>query len=224
MATSALFRTEAQHDVLRELVRAVPGSRTAADLARSLGRPESSVTREVARLVADGLVTAEPQGRRRLLHPNYADPFMRALRDAFDQVATIEAERDRQVRWWLTLPEVAERIGELLRDQEPDQALRILLDTVDQLPLVAALGRLHEMLDAPGTTGDERWDALLAGSVRHHLRLLGAPAPAWSVRDPLASWWWPSGRGARAVLAMQRTPPELARLGIWFDARNFAAG
>ncbi len=70
--------------------------------------------------------------------------------------------------------------------------------TVDQLPTIAALDRLGPVLGAPGSTGDERWDALLAGSVRPHLRLLGLPAPAWTLRGPLDAWWWPAGHAARA--------------------------
>ncbi|GIG20777.1 hypothetical protein Cch01nite_15010 [Cellulomonas chitinilytica] len=218
---TALFRTDVQHDVLRDLVLSADGVRTAADLARTTGHPHSSVAREVARLVDAGLVHKVAHGRRNLLSVNYADPFMAAVRDAFTAESTIAFERDRDVRWWLTIPELADQLREHLATGDTTWAGRVLCDTVNQVPLVAALDQLDAMLATPQSTGDERWDALLAGSVRYRLRLLGRPAPAWTHRDPLASWWWPSGRGARAVLAMQDTPPELSRLGIWFDARNF---
>lgn len=218
---SALFRTDVQREVLRELVRSAPGTRTAADLARALGRPESTVTREVARLAADGMVRTVAHGRRRLLSPDYTNPFMRAVRTAFEELDTIAAERGRGVRWWSTAPEIAARTGVLVRAGEDDRALRVLLDGVNQVPLVAALDGLDDMLAEPGSTEDERWDALLAGAVRYRCRLVGRAAPRWTRRDPLPTWWWPGGRGARAAFAVQRTPPELARLGIWFDARNF---
>lgn len=218
--SATLFRTDVQRDVLRELVLSANGTRTAADLARATGHPSSSVAREVARLVDAGVVHAVAAGRRRLLHVVYTDPFMAAVRDGFTAASTIEAERARDVRWWLTVPEAAARIAAALPD-DTDWALRLLCDTVNQMPLVAALDALEEMLAAPGTTGDDRWDALLAGAVRYRMRLLDRAAPSWTMRDPLPAWWWPSGRGARAVMAMQATPPELARLGVWFDARNF---
>lgn len=220
-ASTVLFRTDVQHDVLRELVLSAPGMRTAADLARGTGHPASSVAREVARLVDAGAVRATTRGRRRLLSVDYTDPFMVAVRDAFTTASTIDAERQRDTRWWLTVPEAADAIRDALGADDTAWASRLLCDAVNQIPLVAALGRLDEMLAAPGTTGDERWDALLAGAVRYRMRLVDRPAPAWTARAPLPAWWWPGGRGARAVLAMQNTPPELSRLGVWFDARNF---
>lgn len=217
---STLFRTDVQRDVVRELVHAPAGSRSATDLARALHRPASSVSRAVRDLAADGLLSTTAHGRRQLLTPNYGNPAMRALREAVLLSEELDAERDRGVRWWQTMPELAAAVGQARGSGDEDRALRLLLDGVNQVPLLAALERLDDTLEPPGSTGDERWDALLAGTVRVHLRRLGRPAPRWTRLDPLATWWWPSGRGARAVLAMQRTPPELARLGIWFDARN----
>jgi DNA-binding Lrp family transcriptional regulator len=221
-ATTALFRTDVQRDILHELVRVPPGTATAADLARTLGRPDSSVTREVARLVADGMLRVSTRGRRRLLSPDYTDPYMRALRDAFARMDLVEEEQDRAVQWWLTIPELAERLRPLIARDETDRALRLLLDTVNQIPLVADLHQLDPVLDAPPSTGDPRWDALVAGAVRYQLRQVGVPAPGWTRHEPLPSWWWPAGRGARAAFAVQSTPPELARLGIWIDGRNFS--
>lgn len=173
-----------------------------------------------ARLVDAGLVRTTSQGRRRLLTVDYTDPFTAAVRDAFAAESSLAAERDRGVRWWSTSPETADHVRDALARDDTTWALRVPCDAVNQIPLVAALGGIDEMLTAPASTGDERWDALLAGATRYRLRLLDHPAPAWTDRAPLPSWWWPGGRGARAVMAMQRTPPELSRLGIWFDARN----
>ncbi|MBD7919307.1 winged helix-turn-helix transcriptional regulator [Cellulomonas sp. Sa3CUA2] len=220
-AAAALFRTDVQRDVLRDLVLSANGTRTAADLARSSGHPASSVAREVARLVDAGVVRTTPRGRRRILSVDYTDPFMAAVRDAFTAASTVAAEAERDVRWWLTIPEAAAQVRDALAAEDEAWAGRVLCDAVNQIPLVGALGRLDEMLAPPASTGDARWDALLAGAVRYRLRLLDHPAPTWTQRDPLPAWWWPSGRGARAVMAMQSTPPELSRLGIWFDARNF---
>lgn len=218
---TALFRTDVQRDVLRDLVLSADGTRTATDLARSTGHPTSSVAREVARLVDAGLVRTTARGRRRLLSVDYTDPFMAAVREAFSAESVIETDRRRDERWWSTMPEVAARVRDALGGDDTSWAGRLLCDAVNQIPLVAALDGLDDMLAVPGSTGDDRWDALLAGAVRYRLRLLDRTPPAWTQRDPLPAWWWPGGRGARAVLTMQRTPPELSRLGIWFDARNF---
>lgn len=219
--STALFRTAVQRDVLRDLVLSADGTRTAADLARSTGHPASSVAREVARLVEAGVVRTTVRGRRHLLSVDYADPFMAAARDAFNADSTVAAERARGVRWWSTIDETARHVRDALAADDTAWAGRVLCDAVNQIPLVAALGQLDEMLAPPGPTGDERWDTLIAGAVRYRLRLIDHPAPPWTQRAPLPTWWWPSGRGARAVMAMHHTPPELSRLGIWFDARNF---
>jgi DNA-binding Lrp family transcriptional regulator len=219
-SASTLFRTDVQHDVVRALLAAPPGTRTAADLARLIGRPESSVARAVRELVADGVLSTTVHGRRHLLSPDLTNPYVRALRVAIREADAIERERDRDLQWWQTMPELARSIAAALERNDTDDAMRTLLDGVNQIPLVAGLGRLEPMIEAPGSIGDERWDALLAGTVRHHLHRLGRTAPAWTRREPLPSWWWPVARGARAVYTMQNTPAEIARLGIWFDARN----
>lgn len=217
-----LLRTDVQHDVVRELMASPPGTRTAADVARAIGRPESSVARAVRELVADGVLVSVAHGRRQLLSPDFTNPYVRALRIAIREADVIVRERQRDQQWWQTMPDLARSIAAALGQDDTDRALRTLLDGVNQIPLVAGLDRLDALLETPATTGDERWDALLAGTVRHHLHRLGRPAPAWTLREPLATWWWPVARGARAVYAMQNTPPEIARLGIWFDARNLA--
>ncbi|WP_273652550.1 helix-turn-helix domain-containing protein [Cellulomonas fimi] len=216
---SAIFRSDTQARVLRVLARAsVP--MTATDVARELGEPLSTVAREVSRLVDAEMVRTERRGRRTLLTPSWANGYMRAAREAFDYEDARRAQ-DAGPRWWRTVPEIVDDVSaEVGRGDEP-AAIRMLVDGLDALPRVAATGGADEMLAEPRSTGDDRWDALVAGSVRYVARRAGVPAPAWTRRRPLSAWWWPTGRGARAAVAVQHTPVELARLGVWFDERNF---
>jgi hypothetical protein len=183
---STLFRTDVQRDVVRELVHAPAASRSATDLARALHRPASSVSRAVRDLAADGLLSTTARGRRQLLTPNYGHPAMRALREAVLRSDELDAERDRGVRWWQTMPELAAAVGEARESGDEDRALRLLLDGVNQIPLVAALEQLDDLLVPPGSTGDARWDALLAGAVRVHLHRLGPPDPGLDAPRPPA--------------------------------------
>ncbi|GAA4967801.1 hypothetical protein [Kineococcus glutinatus] len=70
----------------------------------------------------------------------------------------------------------------------------------------------------PPSTGDVRWDALLAAATRRQCRLSGWPAPAWTRCDPLERWWFVAAPPLLRARTVQRTPPELGKLGIWITA------
>lgn len=125
-------------------------------------------------------------------------------------------------RTWQSVPEIASTVRELLPAGDEDGALRLLLDGVLRLPLAAADGSpdVTGSLDAPGSTGDDRWDALLAATVARVCRHAGVPVPPWTRRDSLPQWWWPGAVDARRAQVVQRTPIDFRRLGIWFDERN----
>ncbi|AEG43917.1 nucleotidyltransferase domain-containing protein [Isoptericola variabilis] len=77
--TVPFFRSELQEQVLRELHRSrVPLS--ASDVARQIGMPVSTVSREVRSLVASGVLTSRQSGRRTLVTLNDASPFVPGLR------------------------------------------------------------------------------------------------------------------------------------------------
>jgi len=217
---TAIFRSDLQERVLRD-VSTDSSPRTASDIARHLHAPVSTVSREVGRLIAAGLLRTRIEGRRALLTPDFTNPYMRAAHEAFAFDRLVAAERANGHRWWATVPDIATTVRQELAAGDEAMALRLLLDAVNRIPLVVALDRLDEMIAAPASTGDERWDGLLAASVRYHLRRLGLTAPEWTARDPLPTMWWPAGRGSRAAMAMGSTPVEFRRLGIWFDERNF---
>lgn len=97
-------------------------------------------------------------------------------------------------------------------------AHRLVMDGVNRLPAAAEAGRLSHLLEAPASTGDQRWDALLAAAVRYRLHELGREAPAWTVKEPLNVFWWPTRISAsQQYNAMAHTPAEFRRLGIFID-------
>jgi hypothetical protein len=120
---------------------------------------------------------------------------------------------------WRTIPEIAVSVRERLGAGDEDGALRLLLDGVLRLPLPVAAS-VPGALQAPPSTGDERWDTLLATVVARVCRQAGVPVPAWTRRESLTRWWWPGAVGARRAQVVQRTPIDFRRVGIWFDERN----
>lgn len=218
---TAIFRSDLQERVLRE-VCADPSPRTATDIAASIRSPLSTVAREVSRLVESGMLHARPEGRRTLLTANLQNHFMRAASEAIAFDRLVEAEREKDGPWRISTSRIAASMREELEAGNESMALRLMLDGINRMPLASALGKLDEMLDEPGSTGDERWDTLLAACVQYRCRKLGVRAPAWTRKEPLVSWWWPAGEHAQAAMTLQRTPIDFKRLGIWFSERNFA--
>ncbi len=69
----------------------------------------------------------------------------------------------------------------------------------------------------PRTTGDERWDALLAGVVEDLAFARRLSIPAWTA-DPrrfLQTWWFVTRYKAMHATAMAHTPAALANRGVF---------
>lgn len=125
-------------------------------------------------------------------------------------------------RWWPTASEIADDVRTNLAAGDEDHALRMLIDGVNYLLDAHAAGRLDEALVEPESIGDSRWDALLAGAIRYRLHQSGLPAPRWTRKEPLDTFWWPYAPGpARAACDLANTPAELKRLGIFLARKDF---
>lgn len=128
-------------------------------------------------------------------------------------------------RWpWATASEIADDIRANLAADDEFHALRMLVDGINRLPEAQKAGRLDEALEEPRTTGDARWDALLAAAILYQLHQMGESGPHWTVKEPLEKFWWPIQAGAgRANYDLATAPAELARLGIFLSERDFTA-
>ncbi|NUP73316.1 MAG: helix-turn-helix domain-containing protein [Sinomonas sp.] len=116
--------------------------------------------------------------------------------------------------------DAAEAVRDELSNGDIDFALRLALDAFKRLE-----GMKPTVLKRPRTTGDERWDALLAAGARIALR--GSKAkPRWGSR--LAQPWFPA-EGMRKVsdayrqLTVRRTPKEFADFNIFLNDKSLAA-
>lgn len=96
-----------------------------------------------------------------------------------------------------------------------DERLRIvrqfLMDVDSASDLADAINR------EPRTTGDKRWDALLAGVVEDLAFTRRLPIPAWTA-DPrrfLETWWFVTRYKAMHATAMAHTPAALANRGVF---------
>lgn len=125
----------------------------------------------------------------------------------------------RPRRTWMTARETADAIRQELRGGDEDFALRMVARLVADLRSLSRPADVARCLTAPSSTGDERWDTLLAVAVSRECRRLGIDAPAWTNVRPLPSWWFPLlADPILTARTMQRTPIDFSTRGIWLDA------
>lgn len=124
---------------------------------------------------------------------------------------------------WMTAADTARAIRAELERGDRDFALRMLRRGVSDFAELTTEDERAAYLERPPSTGDHRWDTLLAAAVSRTCRRHGVRAPAWTRVEPLRSWWFPNGDTIRQARTMQLTPIDLANKGIWLDARALDA-
>ena len=68
---------------------------------------------------------------------------------------------------------------------------------------------------APDSTGDERWDALVAGVCEDIAYRHGVAVPAWTSTPPLSQFWFVTDFERLHPTAFLESPPALARRGVF---------
>ena len=69
----------------------------------------------------------------------------------------------------------------------------------------------------PSTTGDQRWDALLAGVVDWLARQHGFEPPAWTSGRSVTPFWFVGSTPALHAYAYAHSPAPLAYRGVFID-------
>jgi hypothetical protein len=68
----------------------------------------------------------------------------------------------------------------------------------------------------PDTTGDERWDALIAGVVEDVAFRHRIPAPRWALNaPPLDTWWFVTDFERSHPTVFVETPATISRHGVF---------
>lgn len=126
---------------------------------------------------------------------------------------------DRDDRTWLTAGDAAEVIRNEVAGGEASFALRTLGRALADLKELTDPIDVELALTEPPSTGDQRWDTLLAAAFRRECRNLAITAPAWTDVAALPSWWFPVYDPILTARTLQRTPIDFAARGIWLDRR-----
>ncbi|WP_370524013.1 type II toxin-antitoxin system Y4mF family antitoxin [Cellulomonas sp. APG4] len=134
-------------------------------------------------------------------------------------LATRETPTPPAHRTWLTAGDAADAIREELERGDTDFALRLLGRALSEFGNLTDPGDRAAFLAEPASTGDHRWDTLVAASIARACRKAGLRPPEWTRTRPLDSWWFPVYDPVLTARTMQRTPVDLAAHGIWLDER-----
>jgi hypothetical protein len=132
---------------------------------------------------------------------------------------TVSAPATRAPTRRLTAGSIARAIRLELEDGDTTFALRLIGQAVAELRSLHDAAELASFLAPPPSTGDPRWDALLAAVVARECRLRDLPRPMWTRVPPLPSFWFPDDDPILNARTMQRTPLDLRNKGIWLDGR-----
>jgi transcriptional regulator with XRE-family HTH domain len=118
----------------------------------------------------------------------------------------------------LTVPAAAAAIRKGLRAGWPTRdLLRIVRETRANARWAARGPELAVFLATPSTTGDQRWDALLAGSTEDlALRTTIAP-PKWTRGHALPTFWFVGENRFFDAYAFAHSPASLKVRGVMLD-------
>jgi hypothetical protein len=118
----------------------------------------------------------------------------------------------------LPVPALARAVRKEIAGGDANFGLRLIGRSIDELRHLAPAD-LSAFLSPPPSTGDHRWDTLIAAAFRRECRRAGIEAPSWTAVTPLPTWWFPVEDRLLVARTMQRTPIDFSVLGIWLDAK-----
>ncbi|MGQ0466981.1 MAG: helix-turn-helix domain-containing protein [Sporichthyaceae bacterium] len=142
--------------------------------------------------------------------------------------AAIDAGRDGVVhaRSLLTVPAAAAALRAGLRAGWPTaDLLRVVRQMRTDLRHLEghAEPQWLAFLAAPSTTGDQRWDAMLAGVIEGCALSAGRPVPAWTAGRVLERFWWVGEVASLRAYCFAHSPFSLQIRGVLVDPTDLEA-
>jgi len=131
--------------------------------------------------------------------------------------------RPRIRRGAASLAELSATISDDLTRDHEDDALRLLYGFADDFRGSSRPGQIALLADEPPPTGDERFDAVLAGAAEFFASEAAITAPAW-VNGPgrfVEPWWFVASRPAFHAYTLANTPACFARHGVYIAREVF---
>jgi len=119
----------------------------------------------------------------------------------------------------MTLVDLATALGKA--DGDLDRRL-LTLEFLQEFENEPPAHRQSLILDRPSSTGDDRWDALVAGFAEHLAFHHGLDYPGWAEEPDrfLDRWWFPVNTAVARAAAFAHAPAALARRGVFIERRD----
>jgi transcriptional regulator with XRE-family HTH domain len=124
----------------------------------------------------------------------------------------------------LTVPATAAAIRQALRQKWTTADMLRLIREMRSNATFARSDRDREAFFAePSTTGDPRWDAMIAGNAEDLAFRDDFPPPAWSRGHALPQFWFVGSTSSLAAYAFARSPLSLQVRGVMVDPADLEA-
>ncbi len=150
----------------------------------------------------------------------------RALKAMGADLTTDAQDAPMTARHLLTARSAAATIARELADHDEGTALRITIQALDHFRHARTREEILDFLRQPETTGDDRWDTLLATAVAWDAKRRKIRPPSWTQKPALQEEWLPGApdRPTKRYLEMIRlsSAPEFRDKGILMRERDFA--
>ena len=111
---------------------------------------------------------------------------------------------------------------DLVKNRERD-ALRLLFGFADDFRGSPQAGKLYLICEEPPSTGDSRFDAVLAATAEHFAREAELAPPKW-VEGPtrfVEPWWFVSSSPGLDAYVLAHTPATFSRHGVFLAREVF---
>jgi transcriptional regulator with XRE-family HTH domain len=120
--------------------------------------------------------------------------------------------------------EAADSTARFVAADNEDGAYRAVIQLADDLAREHGAMRVALTVAPPPPTGDERFDAFIAGVVDFRLAAEGLPRPKWLTDGPrLDSPWFVDRWSIGNSSVVEATPPQLRTRGVIIDAAELAS-
>lgn len=191
--------------------------------------PQVATLIKVSRQAA-GLTQAQLAGRAGTTQPAIAAyesaartptlPTLRRLLDACGHDLEVLAH-PRVRRGAASLERLSTEIEQELTQGREQDAVRLLFGFSDDFRGSSRPGQIALIRDEPSPTGDERFDAALAGAAEFFARETSIPTPGWvdGSHRFVEPWWFVASSPAFHAYTLAHTPAVFARHGV-FVARE----
>ncbi|HEU5128437.1 MAG TPA: helix-turn-helix domain-containing protein [Glycomyces sp.] len=158
------------------------------------------------------------------LESGHSDPRLSTL-ERYARAVGVEPTFDAGRMEAPALERTADEIRASLRAGDAGEALRHVIQFLDDIDGADRPAVRQAVRAEPDGTGDERWDALLAGVAEYASRRAGLSTPGWASAPGrfLRKFWFVveelMGRPmpGLAVLSVGSASPELASRGVFLD-------